>query len=99
MLMLDAVTGERLLVRDTEFGPCIVVHSFEDVDFIEDAFVEQYDVETSFREVAAGECQRSFELFLRSHLSRSELQGLLDSMSYERQKTQPDIDSDATPSI
>ena len=86
MVMLDAVTHERLVVRETEFGPSILLHDYEDLDFLEDTFVEQHDIETSRRELPAESGQRRFELFVRSEKSLPEIQELLDAMSYEPQK-------------
>ncbi len=83
--MLDAVTHERLLVRETEFGPSILLHDYEDLDFLEDTFVEQHDIETSRRELPAEDGQRRFELFVHEQ-SLPEIQQLLDAMSYEHQK-------------
>jgi hypothetical protein len=84
--MLDAITHERLLVRETEFGPSILLHDYEDLDFLEDAFVEQHDIATSQRELPAEDGQRRFELFVHSQQSLSEIQLLLDAMSYQHQR-------------
>jgi hypothetical protein len=86
MVMLDAVTRERLLVRETEFGPSILLHDYEDLDFLEDTFVELHDIETSSRELPAESGQRRFELFVHSDQSLSDIQQLLDAMSYVPQK-------------
>jgi hypothetical protein len=86
MVMLDAVTHERLVVRETEFGPSILLHDYEDLDFLEDTFVEQHDIETSRRELPVESRQRRFELFVHSEQSLPEIQRLLDAMSYAPQK-------------
>jgi len=86
MVMLDAVTHERLVVRETEFGPSILLHDYEDLDFLEDTFVEQHDIETSHREFPLESGQRRFELFVHSEQGLPEIQRLLDTMSYEPHK-------------
>ncbi len=96
--MLDAVTHERLVVRETEFGPSIMLHDYEDLDFVEDTFVEQHDIETSSRELETDGGERRFELFVHSKQSLPEIQELLDAMSYERHPAQTASD-DATSTI
>jgi len=86
MVMLDAVTHERLVVRETEFGSSILLRDYEDLDLPEDAFVEQHDIETSRRELPVERGQRRFELFVHSERSLPEIQRLLDATSYEPQK-------------
>ncbi len=98
MVMLDAVTRQRLVVSQTEFGPSILLHDYEDVDFLEDTFIEQHDIDTSSRELAAGSGQLRYELFVHSGRSLSEIQELLDAMSYERHPPQTASD-DATSTI
>ncbi len=96
MVMLDAITHERLIVRPTEFGPSILLRSFEDLDFLDDAFVEQHSIQTSFRELPSESGQRRFELFVQSELGLAEIQRLLDVMSYASQEG---ATGDATPTI
>jgi hypothetical protein len=98
MVMLDAITHERLVVRQTEFGPSILLHDYEDLDFLEDAFVEQHDIETGSRELPVETGKRCFELFVHSDRSLAEIQALLDAMSYERHPAQK-ANGDATSTI
>jgi len=73
--MRDSKTGERFIVRATEFGPSVFIRSFEDFDYIEDILCEQHDIEISHRQIADG-----FELFIHTPLDLSSIQRLIDEI-------------------
>ncbi len=79
--MLDSITGQRLVVRPTEFAPSVLLRSWEDLDFVDDVLTERHGIETSHRELLSAGADSGYELFLHTSLELPAIQKLLDDMS------------------